>query len=185
MFLFLQSHTLHAVILSSRVYSENTLKCNFDCDCDFESFYKKAILTGDININMLNQHESYAYRQVLQNYGFMVMNGKLTREESGKILDHLAINFNKIQQNNITFDTCIPTDHIGVLGSVGNNATSRIPSTTSVTKIDYERMPGCFLGLISGYYYITSDGEKHKAKERYIYGASLYSSSFGSDSQEE
>jgi hypothetical protein len=113
---------------------------------------KKAILTGDININMLNQHESYAYRKVFHNYGFIVTNEKLTREESGKILDHLAINFNKIQLNNITFDTCIPTDHMGILGSFGNNATSRIPSTTTVGKIDYERMPDCFLGLISGYY---------------------------------
>jgi hypothetical protein len=68
---------------------------------------RKAILTGDININinMLNQHDSYAYRQVLQNYGFIVTNDKIPREESGRILDHLAINFNKIQLNNITFDT--------------------------------------------------------------------------------
>jgi hypothetical protein len=37
---------------------------------------------------------------------------------------------------------------MGVLGSFGNNATSKIPSTTTVRKIDYERMPGCFLGLM-------------------------------------
>jgi hypothetical protein len=70
------------------------------------------------------------------------------REESGRILDHLAINFNKIQLNNITFDTCIQTDYMGVLGSFGNNATSKILSTTTVRKIDYERMPGWFLGLM-------------------------------------
>jgi hypothetical protein len=68
--------------------------------------------------------------------------GKITREESGRILDHLAINFNKIQLQNITFDTYIPTDHRGVLGSV--------------KKIDYERMPGCFLGLVDEWLWLLS-----------------------------
>jgi hypothetical protein len=78
---------------------------------------------------MLKQHELYPYWHVLQNYGFIVTNDEITRKESGKILVHLSINFNKIQLDNITFDTCIPTDHRKVLGSFGNNTASRLPST--------------------------------------------------------
>jgi hypothetical protein len=68
----------------------------------------KAILTVDIIIDMLNQHETYAYRHTFHvDYGFIVTNDKITREESGRILDHLAINFNKIHLDNISFDTYV------------------------------------------------------------------------------
>jgi hypothetical protein len=97
---------------------------------------------------MLKQHELYPYWHVLQNYGFIVTNDEITRKESGKILVHLSINFNKIQLDNITFDTCIPTDHRKVLGSFGNNTASRLPSTMTVRKFDYGRMRGCFLDLV-------------------------------------
>jgi hypothetical protein len=64
-----------------------------------------------MNIDMLKQHELYPYWQVLQSYGFIVTNDEITRKEIGKILVHLAINFNKIQLDIISFDTS------GLLGS--------------------------------------------------------------------
>jgi hypothetical protein len=41
----------------------------------------EAILTVDIIIDMLNHHQMCAYRQVLQNYGFIVTDDKITREQ--------------------------------------------------------------------------------------------------------
>ena len=60
-------------------------------DCD------RIMLVGDVNID-LSETQRYAseYNNLLNGYNMMRINDEITRDISGKIIDHVAVNFNDI-----------------------------------------------------------------------------------------
>jgi len=73
-----------------------------DVESEISEDCEKIMLVGDVNID-LSENQRYAseYKNLLNGYNMMRINDEITRDISGKIIDHVAVSFSDICHFNI------------------------------------------------------------------------------------
>jgi hypothetical protein len=96
---------------------------------DLRNCDSKTIIVGDINVAVPNltirpfvwNSASRAYNDLLQSFGYDVLNLHQTRPDSGRTIDHIITNFVNtfnVQNDTIEIDSEI-TDHCAILSTIG------------------------------------------------------------------